>query len=276
MNVTNTALSLFPDTSHPDLMGAGDSYRSAQYRRLTVSQEQNADISILTEEGDKITLSLATEFHAGFVTYSSSGRTRSGAFEVQAESLMVDMSQGLQIRVEGDLSEEEISDIQKTLQEIAKIMQDVLSGDLDKAAAGAAKVAGYDTISSVAADLSYEQHTILEQRSITESQSQTRGPAESDSKHENAEGSREQRIDGLTDLMMARVGRAKTGKRKFLGPARRLLSQMLRRTTHEGHASHGQELAEKVKSSFLKKLQEAADREEPVDRVAGTDQETPS
>ncbi len=76
---------------------------------------------------------------------------------------------GFQISVDGDLNEDEKEDIAKVMGQLEKIMEDLVSGDLDEVMKGAlGLIDDTDTITGVDAMLRFEQRVSMEQRTVTQ------------------------------------------------------------------------------------------------------------
>ncbi|MFC1863863.1 hypothetical protein ACFL1Z_07920, partial [Thermodesulfobacteriota bacterium] len=83
---------------------------SSSLINLSTSRKQEADITIMTAEGDKVTISGETQFQADYFDYSSMRRTKGSYLEVRAKSISFERSSDFSFAVEGDLSEEEMND----------------------------------------------------------------------------------------------------------------------------------------------------------------------
>ena len=135
----------------------GTNYSISQSAQFTTSHHQNTDITIFTAEGDKVTLSSTSQFQATCATYNSFARTKGEFTWSRGQSLDLNISRELSILVDGDLDKQELKDINKAIKTIEKIMRDFLSGDIGNAVAKALRISKLESISSLEADLQFEQ-----------------------------------------------------------------------------------------------------------------------
>src|SRR5262245_65927746 len=89
-------------------------YSSATVEHITASRSQSADITIVTAEGDRVTLSASMGAQAEYApneyaTYNAYGR--------------------VSVTIEGDLSRSELKDIRKAIRTIEKAARDMARGD---------------------------------------------------------------------------------------------------------------------------------------------------
>ncbi len=127
-------------------------------RGVTVSNDFSGRLSVRTAEGDTITLAatLERDFRAG--RYHAHGGSRQAAVSVGAEYAQYGLRQEFSIAIDGDLNEQERSDLLKLLQKISGIFRGFVEGQDEKALAQAATLAerfrGLGTLSSL--DVSLE------------------------------------------------------------------------------------------------------------------------
>ncbi len=142
----------------------GRSYNTSELTRVTSSLQQNADVTIVTAEGDKVTLSSGSQAQATYATYEEL-RYMGGHFAwFRDETLGLEVSREYSILVEGDLNKTELRDIGKAIRTIEKIMRDFLSGDIDHAAGKAMKISRLESISTLEASLQFERSLSVDQQ----------------------------------------------------------------------------------------------------------------
>jgi hypothetical protein len=142
----------------------GTSYNTSELTRVTSSLQQNADLTIITAEGDKVTLSSGSQAQMTYATYEEL-RYMAGHFaQSRDESLGLEVSREYSILVEGDLNKTESRDIRKAIKTIEKIMRDFLSGDIDHAAGKAMKISRLESISTLEATLQFERSLSVNQQ----------------------------------------------------------------------------------------------------------------
>lgn len=125
---------------------------------VTLSNDFSGRLSVTTAEGDTITLAanLEVDFRAG--RYHVHGGSRQAAVSVGAEYAQYGLQREFSVAVDGDLNEQERSDLRRLLQNISGIFRGFVEGQDEKALAQAATLAerfrGLATLSSL--DLSVE------------------------------------------------------------------------------------------------------------------------
>jgi hypothetical protein len=139
---------------------------------VTLSNDFSGRLSVTTAEGDTIRLAadLETGFRAG--RYYVHGGSEGGAVSVGAESARYTIQRNFGITVDGDLNEQELSDLEKLLQNISTIFHGFVKGQDEAALAHTVSLAerfrGLATLSSL--DVSVEvvrSVTVLATSSVT-------------------------------------------------------------------------------------------------------------
>jgi hypothetical protein len=120
-----------------------------QAAQVKISQSQTADITIVTAEGDTVTLSSSRAAELSFATYNAHGKV-SGSAELHRSS-------AFSFSVDGELNREELKDIRRAIRTIQKAANDVLKGHEEQAASRTARLAGLDQIASIDADLEFHR-----------------------------------------------------------------------------------------------------------------------
>jgi hypothetical protein len=155
------------DSSSSDkasLPACSRSYNTSELNRVTRSLEQHADVTLVTAEGDRVTLSSGSQAQVTYATYEDLRYMRGRFAEFHSETLGLEVSREYSILVDGDLNEKELRDIRKAVRAIEKIMRDFLSGDIAHAAAKAMKIGKLESISSLDASLQFERSLSVEQQ----------------------------------------------------------------------------------------------------------------
>ena len=151
---------------------------------LRSQQSSSADLVIETREGDRVALSSSNYSTMSAYTYTGEGvlQTESGSALVSQNYREIALSSGqsFSFTVEGDLSEEEIADIESLLKGLDKVMTKMRHGDIFGAMDKALKIGSFDSVSSYSADLSYRSSYEMSSSTYaatTETlQEQTEGP----------------------------------------------------------------------------------------------------
>jgi len=103
------------------------SYQSSRLNRLSVSEEQQADVDIVTAEGDRVTLSSDYRAAASLATYEHLALSDSGYRHIEAQMLTFQMEQEIAVTVEGDLNPQELADIKALLSDLGEMFKEFLT-----------------------------------------------------------------------------------------------------------------------------------------------------
>lgn len=129
---------------------------------ITASQSLSAGLTIQTKDGDLVTLNSASYFGYDALMYDSEGKIESpnANFLVKQSHSEVTLSSGesFSFMVVGDLSEQELADIEDIIKGIDEIIAEMAQGDMEEAVELAMGMGSYDTVSMYAADISYERN----------------------------------------------------------------------------------------------------------------------
>lgn len=133
----------------------------ASQRSISTSESLETGLTIQTRDGDLITLNSSSYTDMDAYLYDSAGMVRTENGEVfMAEShreITLASGQSFSFSVEGNLSEEELADIDSLLKGLDKVISEMKSGDMEEALDEALHLGGFDTFASFAADISYER-----------------------------------------------------------------------------------------------------------------------
>ncbi|HET9129902.1 MAG TPA: hypothetical protein VFO86_03080, partial [Terriglobia bacterium] len=140
-----------------------DSSASAQTTQVKVTQSQTADITIVTAEGDTVTLSASRSVELSLATYNAQGKVGDSSAAVSGVSAELQRSSDFSITVDGDLNKEELKEIRTAFRTIQKAATDVLKGHDERAAARTAKLGDLDQIASIDADLEFNREVSVTQ-----------------------------------------------------------------------------------------------------------------
>jgi hypothetical protein len=141
-----------------------EGYRGVtQASLLGASSRKSTDISLVTAEGDKVTISAKSAVQAGFVAYDYRGRLNGNEVSLSGRSLQVSAENSFALSVEGDLSKEELADIKKLVAKIEKLGSEFFSRPLEDSLTKTLELGDLDSISSFAANLRYEQQLTIAQ-----------------------------------------------------------------------------------------------------------------
>jgi len=129
-------------------------------------------VTIKTKEGDLVTLTSNTYTELDAFMYDSKGvlQTDSGRVMVSQNMREITLTSGesFTFSVVGELSEEELVDIEAIVKGIDEIISQMAGGDMDGAVAQALTMGGYDTVSMYAADITYQRSVAMASEIRTE------------------------------------------------------------------------------------------------------------
>jgi hypothetical protein len=130
---------------------------STRLNALSVSAEQSAEITILTDEGDTVMLSSREQAEADLLTYEHLSCTRQGYHRQDLQQLDFEAESEFTLAVQGDLNDQEMADIQALLQDLGGMLKAFLTGaDENGDYPEAANAVGrFETLSAFQADFEY-------------------------------------------------------------------------------------------------------------------------
>lgn len=131
---------------------------------ISTASDLTGRLSVVTAEGDKITLSadLAVRFQAA--SYQGHAEANGATVDVRAKSAAFSLSQQYGVTVEGDLNEQEVQDLESLFKKVSNIFSKFFNGQ-DEAAL--AKTAGLAAQFSHASSLSSLDLSVDVTRSVT-------------------------------------------------------------------------------------------------------------
>ena len=134
------------------------SYDSAKYAKI-----ENADITIITDDGDRVTISSDTIMESSYASYS--GLLRSGSSSLKAEGYEYQSQQRnkFSMSIVGDLDSQEYDDIISALDTIDSFMKGAFSVNTEDLQAAAEKFGGLDSLSSLSATVQIKEAINYEQ-----------------------------------------------------------------------------------------------------------------
>ena len=114
---------------------------NAQVAAIQASTDFSGTFSVVTAEGDKVTLSVDGEEDFRYMNYGYKARSDDQRLEVKGESTEYSLSQTLGLTVEGDLNEQEVADLTKLFRKVKNIISNFFRGRDEQAVAKTAKLA---------------------------------------------------------------------------------------------------------------------------------------
>jgi len=215
-------------TGQPNAEPDSKLYNFSQINHASIAGEQSADIMIVTDEGDKVTLSLDTQIEASLTTYNRMARTNTTYTESHGKLISFNASQQIGIGVEGELDNQEKKEIKKVIKAIFKMIKDFLSGKNDHLTERVRNFADLKTISNVKAEFEFKKSTAFVNHLSTKSVMHSPVPENSNPSHSQIEAKESNPIDKLTDQMVQLVKDAGIKPAKLLKSVDRMFSKLFR------------------------------------------------
>ena len=263
-SISSYSPSLSAATGFP---AAYESHSGLQTTRLSISESRSKDITIFTDEGDRVTISSKQQNRIQYMTYESLARRRVSS-EYQGRVLTKEslaMSKGerfesensirISITVDGDLNEQEQKDIKEALKQIDKVMTNFLhGGDMVNAAPKDMEMEKFDTIAGLEADYRFEKSVILVQTRLKERTTYSGGPNPGTSpsaRIENALSHIKTLIEELTNI----IKKTEIEPSRFKKPILKLISGYRDNpASNDPRDSHGIRMVDWIETELTKKL----------------------
>ena len=248
--------------------------------RVTASTSLSKDITIETDEGDKVTLSYKNDTRFQAASYDAfyqrntlvNGENGNLMHQQTAQSYtdIFSYSQENQfsLSIEGDLNQQERKDIRKALEIIDKLMMDTLQGgDLLKAAQNAAKILNLESIDTVDADYRYQSLvTIEEMTQVTSVSNYGDSGVLEDSlsglelpERSSTEEQVQELIDRMAEFIEEWAAEKKMKTEHFLRPVEKLFADYLEKLEDDPQAQAQKELFEYLGKGLLEQIRDMSD-----------------
>jgi len=128
-------------------------YAPSNLSYLNYSAQKSSTLSLRTNEGDAVQISLSSGRELQYLTYGASGTKDGQGSSVGVEAFQYTSTQSASIAVEGSLNQKELHDIHKTLQTVEKAARDLEKGHLFQALKRIGQLEKYETISELSASV---------------------------------------------------------------------------------------------------------------------------
>ena len=157
--VHNTATPYFPQ--EPDLSRSSLATRT---QLTAVTSSRSLELDLVTEEGDKVTLSIDARASAIYAAHGEMGMDDTSLYAQWGEFSGGTFEREVSFTVEGDLNKQERREIRKVIRTINRMMHHFVQGKLNPMMAKARKLEGLETIGSLAVEMSYERQVLVGQQ----------------------------------------------------------------------------------------------------------------
>jgi hypothetical protein len=127
----------------------------------------SADITLVTAEGDKVTLSTDAMLQAAYTRYDARGRLREYGLERHAETFQLASANDISLQIEEDLNDAERADIEQALDTIEKFAADFFNDKGDEAPNQIFNLGDLNTLRSIDTTLEFSQSLTVSQQTET-------------------------------------------------------------------------------------------------------------
>jgi hypothetical protein len=155
--------SLLASSGFQDLSTFRDAPQTARARQVDTRTQVSADLTVVTTEGDRVTLAADSALQASYTSYDARGRIRGQSFNIYAEALEATAADHIAVSVEGNLNEQELVDMQHLLSSIAGIATDFFAGAPDQELVQTLDLRDLSTLASFNATLELTHQVRTEQ-----------------------------------------------------------------------------------------------------------------
>ena len=206
----------------------------------------------MTDEGDKVTISIDMKQSNHFESYKGLLCTNGLIAGVEGKSILIDSSKELSLSVQGDLNDQELKDVQKAIQAIDKIMQSALSGKIGNAFTMVKKVGDLEFISAFKANLKLKKNIIIKQTVFTSIEGEMSEPTNELDKLDQL---LQNPLKPTTDQILDVIKHAGVSPVKMIKPLNQYLSKLFEKLSEENPKdSKIVDMGKLMKSELLERI----------------------
>lgn len=225
-----------------------ETFESTNLRRSALDLRTSAGISIVTADGDKVTLSANSSIQARLQSYDYQGRIQGQTIAVHGEEFALSNSSGLALTVDGELDQDELADINKLIDALASASNDFFAGKIDAGLEQLAQLDDMDSIAGFDAAFSYSR----EISTLSTSQVSSLAPAQTGARPNSAAPAQIKSVDSFMEQLAQAAKLLESANIFDIVPPR--FRQLFEKLAHdmplEEH-EHGQ--AERIRSESSKR-----------------------
>lgn len=142
-----------------------DGYSTGQFNYVqgNYAKTNSADITIVTDDGDRVTISSSNSLETSYTTYSGLLRSGSASLKAEGYEYASTLSSSLSLSIAGDLDKEEYEDILSAVKTIESLMEKPFKGSMDDLSKLAKEFLSLDSLSSLDAAIRVEESMSYEQ-----------------------------------------------------------------------------------------------------------------
>jgi len=260
-------------SQQPDFSANSRIYNEVLLTRIETSNQQHKDITLVTDEGDRVTISSSFQRQAVYSTYEGisqytvSATSENLAMEnteltmFEGETFEYENDRNFSISVDGDLNKQELKSIRKAVKTIDKIMTDILYGkNIPEGLAKAIEISNLGSIASLEANYQYDKTVLVEQTAIQEAVTYSMdGLVEPVASPTNTELP----IENPIDEMITVVKDSGVKPSKFLKPIKNLFANMLDHLPDRNHQNNSKaHLAKQIGTDLIERINHLTENED--------------
>jgi hypothetical protein len=235
-----------------------DGYSSGQFNYVqgNYTKTGKADITIVTDDGDTVTISSLNNLETSYATYS--GLLRSGSSSVKADGYeyMSKLSSSLSLSITGSLDKEEYEDVLSAVKTIESLMEKTSTGSPDDLEKLVAVFGNLDSLSSLDAAITVKESMSYEQTQAALSQS-----SESKGKDKKDQGELA-KVDHALDSILKSAKKSGMEHGKLRTMMDNYLSGLLDMFSNKtGKNDETRKIGEHVKDMIMNRLDEKVETE---------------
>jgi hypothetical protein len=210
------------------------SMQASNTQWAAISNSEHLDVNLVTEEGDKVTLSLDARDAAAYAAFEQVDADADGSRSYFQGELSVGISQqDFSLAVEGDLNADEQREIRQVLKTLSKMMKNFINGDLKPMLAKAHKLQGLETIAGLEAHMSFERQVVVARQTQTAVVYDPNGAAIEPDAQETHSAPDLSLVKSKADSLAESMAQRFKPPRAHLRRALRLMHRMLRAYRHQ-------------------------------------------
>ena len=256
---------------HWDNAAIKSRYNTAQFSRIAASTQESKDITIYTDEGDRVTISYEHEIQASyadlkvlaycgdFAVNENQALVGEMLTRIQGRNFQFEDSRNLTIEVDGHLNEQELANIKKAIEGIDEIMTDLLhGGDIAEAMTDAAGIRDLESIAGLEADYRYEKAVVIEKYALSNLETQEKYGLNGGvipGRHGNKPNSFMNRIEKMAEI----IENSDVAPDRFLKPVERLFANITKEINTDNSANKARRhVAGLMGAELIKRIRQLA------------------
>jgi len=208
--------SLSPTCGDADIVRHLEGTQSSRLTQVRAETHTSADITLVTAEGDKVTLSTDAVRQAAYTRYDARGRLRGYGLERHAETFQMASVNDISLQIEGNLNDAERADIQQALGTIEQFAADFFDGKEAEAPNQIFNLGNLNTLRSIDATLEFSQSLTVSQQ--TETRTEAPSVLEPNAAALEAQPSTTQNPKSLLDAILHALDTARGDNAQAQGP----------------------------------------------------------